>query len=111
MSTTFVHADHTYPVIVERGCVNQLSTHLDKADRVAIIHPATLAHTAQALKNSLRGGTVITIQIPDAELGKSVPVLEFCWNSLGEAGFTRNDVVVSLGGGATTGLDGFDAPT
>lgn len=111
MSTITVNAEHSYPVIVARGSVNQLSAHLDKADRVAIIHPQTLAHTAQALKDSLRGGQVITIQIPDAEQAKTAAVVEFCWSALGNAGFTRNDVVVSLGGGATTDLAGFVAAT
>jgi 3-dehydroquinate synthase len=37
--------------------------------------------------------------------------MEMCWNSLGEAGFTRNDVIVGLGGGATTDVAGFVAAT
>jgi 3-dehydroquinate synthase len=111
MTTIEVHAEHSYPVVVQRGCINNLSAHLGNADRVAIIHPQVLAQTAQALKTQLSGGQVVTIQIPDAEAAKSVSVLEFCWEALGQAGFTRNDVVVSLGGGATTDLAGFVAAT
>ena len=111
MTTIEVSAEHKYPVVIERGCVNQLSQHFANADRVAIIHPQALAHTAQALKDSLSGGIVTTIQIPDAEAAKTASVLEFCWDALGKANFTRNDVVVSLGGGATTDLAGFVAAT
>jgi 3-dehydroquinate synthase len=55
--------------------------------------------------------TVITIEIPDAENGKAASVLEYCWTVLGQSGFTRNDAIVSLGGGATTDLAGFVAAT
>ena len=36
---------------------------------------------------------------------------ERCWELLGEAGFTRSDVVVTFGGGATTDVGGFVAAT
>ena len=35
----------------------------------------------------------------------------FCWSVLGQAGFTRSDAVVGVGGGATTDLAGFVAAT
>ncbi len=38
-------------------------------------------------------------------------VAAFCWEVLGQAGFTRSDAVVSVGGGATTDLAGFVAAT
>ena len=34
-----------------------------------------------------------------------------CWEALGQAGFTRSDAVVGVGGGATTDLAGFVAAT
>ena len=49
--------------------------------------------------------------MPDAESAKSVAVAERCWSILGNAGFTRSDGVVGLGGGATTDLAGFVAAT
>ena len=49
--------------------------------------------------------------MPDAEAAKSVAVAERCWSILGNAGFTRSDAVVGLGGGATTDLAGFVAAT
>ena len=49
--------------------------------------------------------------MPDGEDAKSVAVAERCWSILGNAGFTRSDAVVGLGGGATTDLAGFVAAT
>lgn len=109
MSTILVHGDRSYPVIVEAGARRYLTDFLDAADRVAIIHPAALRDTAAALKAQV--ARAITIEIPDAEAAKNADVLSFCWTALGRSGFTRNDVVVSLGGGATTDLAGFVAAT
>ena len=40
---------------------------------------------------------------------KTPQVLAECWNALATAGFTRNDLVVGIGGGTTTDLAGFVA--
>ena len=111
MTTIQVNADRSYPVIVGRSLLSSLPSFLKDADRVAIIHPHSLEVSAQAIKESLVGVTAITIEIPDAEDAKSAQVLEFCWTALGQSGFTRNDLIVSLGGGATTDLAGFVAAT
>ncbi len=47
--------------------------------------------------------------VPDAEAAKSVEVLAGLWARLGQSGFTRSDLVVGIGGGATTDLAGFVA--
>ncbi|NEE09926.1 3-dehydroquinate synthase, partial [Streptomyces sp. SID7499] len=33
----------------------------------------------------------------------------YCWKALGQTGFTRSDVIVGIGGGATTDVAGFVA--
>src|SRR5205823_2338911 len=35
----------------------------------------------------------------------------FCWQVLGQTGFTRSDAIVAVGGGSTTDLGGFVAAT
>ena len=49
--------------------------------------------------------------VPPGEASKSYAMAESCWELLGEAGFTRSDVVVTFGGGATTDVGGFVAAT
>ena len=49
--------------------------------------------------------------MPDGEAAKTADVAAACWGRLGEAGFTRSDAVVTVGGGATTDLGGFVAAT
>ncbi len=109
MTTIEVTADSTYNVIVDHGAISQLNDLLAGSDRVAIIHPPALAATGEALRASLTKVRAITIQVPDAESAKTADVLTFCWDALGSEGFTRNDTIVSLGGGATTDLAGFVA--
>ncbi len=57
------------------------------------------------------GLDVVRIDVPDAEAAKTADVAARCWSVLATAGFTRTDVVVGLGGGATTDLAGFVAAT
>jgi 3-dehydroquinate synthase len=54
---------------------------------------------------------VLLAEIPDAEAGKRIEVAAFCWQVMGQADFTRTDVVVGLGGGAVTDVAGFVAAT
>jgi 3-dehydroquinate synthase len=47
--------------------------------------------------------------VPDSEAGKSFATYQKVLDWLGAAGFTRNDLIVAVGGGAVTDLSGFVA--
>ena len=49
--------------------------------------------------------------VPDGEAGKTLSTVNLIWDWLGAAGFTRNDLIVAIGGGALTDLSGFVAAT
>src|SRR6185436_15611518 len=68
------------------------------------------AHAERAMA-ALRdaGRSVLPIEVPDAEAGKTIEVAARCWDALGGARFTRTDAVVGVGGGAVTDLAGFVA--
>ena len=102
-----------YDVLVGRGLLGELPSMLGNATRVAVIHPPTLAPTAEALRNDLiaQGRDAHAIEVPDGEDAKTLRVAGFCWDMLGQLGFTRSDAVVGVGGGATTDLAGWVAAT
>jgi 3-dehydroquinate synthase len=81
------------------------------ARRIAVLHPQALTETGEALRADLagQGYEAIAVQVPNAEEAKTVEVAAYCWKALGQSGFTRTDVIVGVGGGATTDLAGFVA--
>ncbi|WP_329548764.1 3-dehydroquinate synthase [Streptomyces sp. NBC_01356] len=103
-----------YEVLVGRQLLGELGGLIgDKAQRVAVIHPEALADTGEALCADLggQGYEAVAIQVPNAEEAKTAEVAAYCWKALGQSGFTRSDVIVGVGGGATTDLAGFVAAT
>jgi 3-dehydroquinate synthase len=83
----------------------------DRVERVAVIHPESLPHLAAGVVQRLGDREVLRLELPDGEAAKTGAVAQYCWERLGEAGFTRSDAVVTVGGGATTDLGGFVAAT
>lgn len=115
MSSHRIHVsgEREYDVVIGRGVLADLSSLVQGSTRIALVHAPTLSHRAAALESLLadQGYQILGIQLPDAEAAKTGEVLAQCWAQLGAAGFTRNDTIVSLGGGATTDLAGFAAAT
>lgn len=108
-----VSAEHQYKVLIGRGLLGELPVLLDGASKVAIVHPAALEASAEAIREDLetQGLTAVMMQVPDGEDAKTAEVLSFLWQALGTSGFTRSDGIIGLGGGATTDLAGFAAAT
>lgn len=103
-----------YDVVIGRGLLGELPRMLGAGvQRVAVIHPRALAATGETVRADLReqGYDAHAIEIPDGEEAKLAPVASFCWQVLGQTGFTRSDAVVTVGGGATTDMGGFVAAT
>ncbi|MFD8964667.1 3-dehydroquinate synthase [Streptomyces sp. NPDC059568] len=101
-----------YEVLVGRQLLGELPALIgQKARRVAVVHPEALAGTGEALRQDLadQGYEAVAIQVPNAEEAKTVEVAAYCWKALGQTGFTRTDVIIGVGGGATTDLAGFVA--
>ncbi|WP_328909051.1 3-dehydroquinate synthase [Streptomyces sp. NBC_00234] len=101
-----------YEVLVGRQLLGELPALIgDRAKRVAVLHPEALAETGEAVREDLasQGYEAIAIQLPNAEEAKTVEVAAYCWKALGQTGFTRTDVIVGIGGGATTDVAGFVA--
>ena len=78
-----------------------------------MLHPEALAATGEAVREDLaaQGYEAIAVQLPNAEEAKTRRGRRVLLEVLGQTGFTRTDVVVGVGGGATTDLAGFVAAT
>ncbi|MBL1067277.1 3-dehydroquinate synthase [Streptomyces sp. 7-21] len=103
-----------YDVVVGRRLLGELPGLIGpEAKRVAVVHPEALAETGETVRADLagQGYEAIAIQVPNAEEAKTSQVAAYCWTALGQSGFTRTDVIVGVGGGATTDLAGFVAAT
>ena len=102
-----------YDVVVGRDLVGRLLGMLGPGvERVAVIHAGELSDLVEPVLDALRPHVqVLALGLPDGELAKTAAVAAECWESLGRAGFTRSDAVVTMGGGATTDLGGFVAAT
>ncbi|MEV5986803.1 3-dehydroquinate synthase family protein [Streptomyces sp. NPDC052051] len=103
-----------YPVIVGHG----LDAHIDRllgehAVKVALVHPPALAAAARHVTGELErhGRQVVPLPVPVGEHAKDAGVLVYLWTCLAQAGLTRSDAVVALGGGATADLAGLLAAT
>ncbi len=100
-----------YDVLIGRGLLGEVAPLLAGATRVAVIHPPTLRATAEGVRDDLggQGFDAHALEVPDGEDAKTLQVAGFCWDVLGQVGFTRSDAVIGLGGGATTDLAGWVA--
>jgi len=108
-----VTAEREYEVLIGRGLMDQVPRLVGRAGQVALIHPPSLGRQATELAGRVSdvGPAAVLIEVPDAEQAKTVDVLTSCWATLGTSGFTRNDAVIGVGGGAVTDLSGFVAAT
>ncbi len=100
-----------YPVHLGSGALAGLREHVRPGRRVLLVHQPERGDLVTAATALVReaDGQVWTAPVPDAEAGKEVGVLAGLWQRLGTAGFTRDDLVVGIGGGAATDLAGFAA--
>ena len=106
-----VSGEIPYDVLVGRDLAPELPGLIKGAVRAAVLYAGPLADRAGRIAAVLdeHGVRALPIEVPDAERGKSIEVAARCWDRLGEAGFTRTDAVLGVGGGAVTDLAGFVA--
>jgi 3-dehydroquinate synthase len=109
-----VGGEASYDVVIGTGLLGDLPGLLGGGvERVLVVHPRALRATGEAVRDDLvaQGFSAFVAEVPDAEEAKSAEVASFLWGVLGQAGFTRSDAVVSVGGGAVTDLAGFVGAT
>ncbi len=110
---TVLHVDGAapYDVVIGHGLGARLPEVLgDSVERVAVLYAGSLGALADPIVDILvEHYDVLALGLPDGERAKTAPVAADCWEALGEAGFTRSDAIVTVGGGSATDLGGFVA--
>ena len=101
----------SYEVTLDEGARHDLAElvarRAPRARAAAIVTPASL--TAQSWFDLVSGVAQSVVEIPDGESAKSPTVVARLVEDLAELGLSRDDVVVGVGGGATTDVAGFAA--
>ena len=111
-SPTTISVGGDYDVVIGSGVLGRVGDLLGAdVERVLVVHPLTLPQLASRVTAALEGQgyAVHVAEVPDAEAAKTSTVAADLWSQLGQAGFTRTDAVVGIGGGTVTDLAGFVA--
>ena len=116
-----VHVDlgsKSYDIEIERGLLPRLGekikTLLPKAEKAAVITDSNVGPLyASFLKKSLEkeGIAVTVLTFKAGEESKNLQTLGILYDGLAEAGLTRSDAVIALGGGVTGDMGGLAAAT
>ncbi len=111
---TTIPVGDAYDVVVGHDVLDRVPGLLrDGVLRVLVVSSPAVETCASRVAGALtaHGLQVHRAEVPDAESAKSADVLVRLWSQLGQAGFTRSDAVVCVGGGTVTDLGGFVAAT
>lgn len=108
MTITVTLPHQSYEITVERGALSRAGQILNLDRRVLIVTDSGVpADYAQAIAAQCQAPTLVTI--PMGEESKSLRVFEQLCRTMLQAGFTRKDCVVAVGGGVVGDLAGFAA--
>lgn len=110
MKRVNVEAEHPYSVTIGHDAINVLGDVVGEANRAAIIYTRSVKKYVDQAADIINV-PIVPIEVADQEGAKTAATLDSCWQSLAEAGLTRDDVVIGVGGGAVTDLAGFVAAT
>lgn len=117
MILTMDLGEKSYPIQIEKGCLSQAATtilpHL-KGNKVAILTDTNVdGHYGDLVLHSFleQGIQVFKIVLPPGESSKSIEMAMKVYNRLAEEGFSRKDLLITLGGGVIGDLGGYCAAT
>ena len=116
-----VHVDldsKSYDIVIERGLLSclgeKIKALLPKTEKAAIIADSNVGPLyAAVLEQSLeKAGIAVTVLTFKAgEESKNLKTMGVLYDGLAEAGLTRSDAVIALGGGVTGDMGGLAAAT
>ena len=99
---------NSYDIVLERGCLNRAGEYLNLRRGALIVTDSGLpAEYAKAVAAQCERPAIMTI--PQGEDSKNFDAFRALLSRMLEAGFTRGDCVVAVGGGVVGDLAGFAA--
>ncbi|MDQ1679330.1 MAG: 3-dehydroquinate synthase [Frankiaceae bacterium] len=115
MTVVRVGGAAAYDVTIGRGTARTLpdvvAATAPHARAAVVVHPVD--RPADATIEALRAAGIDAtgLRVPAGEAAKDITVLQHIWAVCGERQLTRTDILVGVGGGATTDVTGFAAAT
>ncbi len=108
MTITCALQSASYDILVERGCLSRVGECLNLNRRVCIVTDDGVPEEyAKTVANGSKSSIIVTIR--QGEANKTLSSMELVCRRMLEAGFTRQDCVVAVGGGVVGDLAGFAA--
>ena len=107
MKSISVTADRDYEVVIDIDWLRGIEPYLVNRGQIAVIVSENMRDRIANLP--VTDAQIHIFTVPDSEAGKSFATYQKVLDWLGAAGFTRNDLIVAVGGGAVTDLSGFVA--
>ncbi len=102
--------EHSYDITVARGALARIAELFSLDRRVLVLTDSGVpAAYAARVAAAAREATVVTV--PEGEDSKSIETLALVLNKMIEAGLTRTDALVAVGGGVVGDLGGLAAAT
>lgn len=98
--------EHSYPILIEKGCLKKLGNLVNLNRKVLVItDDGVPPQYAQTVCNQCSDGHIATIK--SGEESKDLKTFEHLLGILLDNHFTRSDLVVAVGGGVIGDLAGF----
>ncbi len=116
VATTIAFEGATHPLILDDGHLTDAADALAAlvpTGKIALIVDRKVRPQAEPLVTMLlaRGVTTVLLEVPGGEKSKDLRTVAKLWQDLAQAQFDRSDLLVGIGGGATTDVAGFVAAT
>lgn len=116
MKSISVKVDKPYEVFVGNNLLSEITKSIpEKVNQVLVIFAPVMENKAKNLVTEINrifpNLKMHLIAAPDSESSKTIEFVQSVWEVLGEKKFTRSDLVIAIGGGATTDVSGFIAAT
>ncbi|MGI9291718.1 MAG: 3-dehydroquinate synthase [Gammaproteobacteria bacterium] len=102
----------SYPILIGNGLLHNkglLEPYINKRDVLIVTNEVLAPLYLQPLKDMLGSGRVETLSLPDGEVHKTLDTLNLIFDALVEHRYSRDCVIVALGGGVIGDIGGFAA--